>query len=90
MKKPFSKLLMAVGILLSAFFVLDFIAWVTTGDGLAEQIGGNRSPFFGAIARHIAGMPQWLFWPLAALSVVVLSFLIALAIVSLYRGELSE
>jgi hypothetical protein len=81
---------MAGGIVLTAFFILDFAAWVATGEGLAEQIGGSQPALIGAIAHHIAGMPWWLFWPLLALCVVILSALIALAVVSMYKKEMTE
>lgn len=81
---------MVVGVAMTAFFIIDSLAWLASGKGLAEEIGGSQPPMLGAIARHLAWMPMWAFWSIVALAVVVLSTLIAVGIVAMYRKELTS
>lgn len=88
MNKPLSKLLLAVGIVFTAVIVLETVAYLAGGDGLFDLLGGRQPPLLGAIAHQISMMPLWLFLMICALSVVLLSLLIALAIVAEYKKEL--
>lgn len=67
---------------------MDFVAWITAGKGLGEQISGSQPALLGAVAHHLAWMPLWAFCLIVVLAVVVLSALIALLIVSAYKKEL--
>lgn len=86
--KLWSKLLTAAGVILTAFFLIDTGSWLTTGKSIGELIGGSQPPLIGAIAHQLAWMPWYLFWVLIAVVVIVLSWLMAMFIVAMYRKEL--
>ena len=88
MMKIFSKLFLAVAIVATAFFIIDTVSWLVSGNGLIEYLGGDTSPLLAAIASHIDLMPHWLFWLVVLVAVVILSGLIATVLVALYRKEL--
>jgi len=90
MDKPLHKLLLIVGVAFTVFVVVDSLAQIATGTGIIELMGGNQPPLLGAIARHLAGMPAWLFFVIVAVSVVVLSSLISLSVISQYKKEIGK
>jgi hypothetical protein len=90
MNKPLSKLLLAAGVAMSAFILIDFVSWLISGLGIFEQMFGVRTPLLRAIADILGDMPVWEFFLISAAAVVVLSSVIAFAIVALYRKELTS
>jgi hypothetical protein len=79
--KLISNFFTAVGVIAAAFFAIDSISWIVSGNGIIEQLGGDRSPLLSAIAYHLAGLPLWAFFLVCAAAVGALSVVIAILLV---------
>ena len=74
--------------IISGIFLIDMVSWIVSGNGIIRLIvgGGQDNPLVIAIAEHVTAIPDWAFWIVCALSVVVLSVIMTLCIVSGYGG----
>ena len=77
------KLLSFVSIILSCVFLVDMISWLVSGTGLGELItGGTSSPLVISLAERITVIPDWAFYFVCALSVIVLSLIMTVCAVT--------
>jgi len=68
---------------LSGIFLVDMISCLVSGVGICEIVsGGSSSPLVISIASHLTVIPDWAFYLVCAISIVVLSALMSLCIVS--------
>jgi len=61
---------------------VDLITWLISGSGFGQLLsGGQDSPLVMSIASHIVAIPDWAFYAVCGVSVVLLSIILAVCIV---------
>lgn len=77
------RFLSVVSGVISGIFLMDMIVWLVSGQGLAQLlVGGEDNPLVISVAEHVADVPDWAFYVICAVSVVVLSAIMCLAVMS--------
>ena len=68
---------------ISGICLIDMVSYLVAGTGIVSLIcDGEGNPVVLAIAEHIADVPDWAFYVICAVSVVVLSAIMCLAVMS--------
>jgi len=76
-----SKFWSAVSGLISGIFLIDMVAWLVSGEGLAELVGGGSdSPLVISIAERVTTIPDWAFYLVCVLAIIGLSAIMTISI----------
>ncbi len=76
-----SKFWSALSGLISGIFLIDMVAWLVSGEGIAELVGGGSdSPIVMSIAQHLTTIPDWSFYLVCVLAVIGLSAIMTMSV----------